>query len=396
LLREPGRRNFDVSEITDTACSRNSLDYEGLKVLAKDLGQPLHALVALAKQNDPFCAGMPSRKAQGEWFAGVWARGGFRPGIHLRGVHYWLVSQREPVLLPNGRRYENTHESWVALVPAARDARHLGLVPVDRWTDRKSSSIVHLVEPTAASITVEHAYDYNWDVRDIPALPRLELARPTIAQPYHVELWCEKTTINDLLISLARQYGLNVVTGEGEISLTQCHEVVDRAVQAGLPTRILYISDFDPAGQSMPVAVARKIEHAIYRRQLDLDIQVRNVALTKEQIIEFDIPSIPLKETELRAPDFRERHGDLAAELDALEVLHPGALRRILVKEIERYCDPDLDDATNDAAAELEQVLESVTDEVHEEHRAAIDELTAGWAEIATATETWKERAGIP
>ena len=70
------------------------------------------------------------------------------------------------------------------------------------------------------------------------------------------------------------------------------------------------ISDFDPAGQ---LTVARKIEHLIYRCGLDLDIQVRVVALTREQVIECDIPPIPLKETEKRAANFHEQHGGLAA-----------------------------------------------------------------------------------
>jgi hypothetical protein len=275
---------------------------------------------------------------------------------------------------------------------ASRDARHLDLVPADWWTDKKSASIIHLVEPTAADITLEEG-ELGSAMTEMPEPPRLELIPPTVAQPYHVELWCEKTTINDILLSLAEQYGLNVVTGEGELSVTSCVQVVDRAIASGRPVRILYISDFDPAGQSMPLTVARKIEHLIYRRGLDLDIQVRVVALTREQVIEYEIPSIPLKETERRAADFHEQHGGLAAELDALEALHPGGLRRILVEEIERYCDPDLVAATEAAAEEFASELESITEAVHEEHREQLDELEEDWAEIATSIESWNEQA---
>ena len=229
---------------------------------------------------------------------------------------------------------------------------------------------------------------------EMPEPPRLELIPPTVAQPYHVELWCEKTTINDILLSLNEQYsGLNIITGEGELSLTACVQVVDRAIASGRPVRILYISDFDPGGQSMPLTVARKIEHLIYRRDLDLDIQVRVVALTREQVIEYEIPPIPLKETERRAEKFHERHGGLAAELDALEALHPGELRRILAEEVERYCDPDLVAATEAAAQELASELEDITESVHEEHREQLDELETEWDEISSEIEAWKERA---
>jgi hypothetical protein len=39
-------------------------------------------------------------------------------------------------------------------------------------------------------------------------------------------------------------------------------------------TRILYISDFDPAGAHMPVSVARKIEYLLRRDGHDLDIRL--------------------------------------------------------------------------------------------------------------------------
>jgi hypothetical protein len=128
-------------------------------------------------------------------------------------------------------------------------------------------------------------------------------------------------------------------------------------------------------------------------RGLDLDIQVRVVALTKEQVIEYDIPPIPLKETEKRAANFHEQHGGLAAELDALEALHPGELRRILAQEIERYFDPDLAAETEAAAEEFAAELEEITESVHEEHREQLDELEEAWGEIATLIESWNARA---
>jgi hypothetical protein len=74
---------------------------------------------------------------------------------------------------------------------------------------------------------------------------------------YHVEIWAEKSTVNGVLEPLAEQYGLNLQTALGEMSLTRCHEAVRRAAGNGnRPVR----SDFDPAGQSIPVAAARKIE----------------------------------------------------------------------------------------------------------------------------------------
>ena len=120
--------------------------------------------------------------------------------------------------------------------------------------------------------------------------------------------------------------------------------LAERARQSGRPVRILYVSDFDPGGMSMPVAVARKIEFAVLSEQENLDIQVRPVVLTPDQCVQYRLPRVPLKASEKRAANFEARFGEGATELDALEALHPGELRRILVREIERYYDTSLAD----------------------------------------------------
>ena len=93
----------------------------------------------------------------------------------------------------------------------------------------------------------------------------------------------EKTTQNDILLPLCQRYGVNLITGLGELSYTRCVEAALRAKASGLPVRILYLSDFDPGGRSMPVAVARKIEFELRTKHPGLDIQVRPIFLTLEQ-----------------------------------------------------------------------------------------------------------------
>ena len=71
------------------------LDYDSIKGLAKQIGRSTKDLVALAVQNDPFYAGVPGRQREAEWFAEIWHRFGFSEGVHLRRIHYVLVSQNE-------------------------------------------------------------------------------------------------------------------------------------------------------------------------------------------------------------------------------------------------------------------------------------------------------------
>jgi hypothetical protein len=297
----------------------------------------------------------------------------------------------------------------------------LDLIPDDTLVDRRNGE-ARLFQIEARDANIElHSYLPEYEQFGLPRLPRIDrpslpwlgLDPPTVPQPYQVEIWAEKATIDDVLLPLAVRYKVNIQTGVGEVSATRCRDLVNRVEAHERPVRILYVSDFDPGGQSMPVAVARKIEFELYRRELDLDIQVRPIVLTHEQCVEYQLPRIPLKETERRAEAFEKRFGEGATELDALEAIHPGLLARILREEIRRYWDPDhhdrveetLDDIrnqlgeiNNEAANHPEVVaLMAEFDEIKAKHDAWCERteatLKAELAEIAGEREAWIERA---
>jgi hypothetical protein len=356
------------------------LDYDNIKVLAADLARPVSSLIAMSGSNDPFAI-TPGRRAGAEWFARIWKRLGMGNGAHLRRVHYAIVSQKKRVLKLDDTPYENTDADWQALNTASRDARYLDLVPAEHFVDRRNAEpLIRLSNESSPAFlsTIYEQPKIETATVSMPGLPRLFLSPPQILQPYHVELWCEKTTVNDVLEPLAGQYGLNVITGQGELSETACINVVERAQESGRPVRILYISDFDPAGVSMPVAVARKIEHRLYLKDLDLDIQLRPIALTTAQCEEYELPRITIKESEHRANAFEERHG-------------------IIETEIERYWDADLDDLIQEMAVEVESTIAEIHEEVHGQHRTEIKALETAWKQIekerARQIAAWEKRA---
>jgi hypothetical protein len=377
------------------------LRYDRIKKLAAELGRPASTLIALAPANDPFSI-TPGRRDEAQWFSRIWKQLDLGSGVHLRRVHYALVSQAKPIKMPNGLPYENTHGCWQALIRASNDARYLDLVPAEDFVDRRNAEpLIHLTNGSSRGSlwTTCNAPDIEVVASEMPDLPALRLSPPVILQPYHIEIWCEKTTINDVLEPLADEYGLNVITGAGELSQTHCVNLVKRAEESGRPVRILYISDFDPAGQSMPVAGARKIEHRLYLKQLDLDIQVRPIALTADQCERYGLPRTPIKETERRAGAFENRHGEGATELDALEAIRPGELRNIIVREIERYFDSDLNERVNETAAEVRQSISAINRTIHTEHRTEIAALESEWKGIAKEhtrrIAQWQKRAKL-
>ena len=165
------------------------------------------------------------------------------------------------------------------------------------------------------------------------------------------------------------------MTGLGELSLTATLNAVKRIEDVGKPTRILYISDFDPAGQTMPVSVSRKLEYFIKDRGLDQDIQLIPIMLTQEQIQQYHLPRIPIKETERRKARFELEFGTGAVELDALEALHPGVLRRLVRSWVAKFQDENLESNTEESRTDLVNELRSTRNEVIASHKDELDDL---------------------
>src|SRR5215472_2010818 len=118
------------------------MNYEQIKQLARVTEQRVGDLIVLAPQNDPFYTGTPNDWAMAEWFAGVWRAFGYQSGVHLRRIHYQVVSQDPPLALPNGKAYENTMECWDFLNLASKAARYLQLVDPAAFVDRKNAEAV--------------------------------------------------------------------------------------------------------------------------------------------------------------------------------------------------------------------------------------------------------------
>jgi hypothetical protein len=371
--------------------------YEQIKALAKESGRPVTDLIALASQNDPFYQGTLATRALAEWFAEVYYRQGWdRSRVHIRRCHYALVSLG--LTLPNGKPYENTMQCWDTLLIATKAARYLALVDMTSFDDRRNQEPINHVQADydPAFSVAGYLYTSNVNLPDFPSLPGYSIASYAARQPYHIELWCEKTTMNDVLEPLAEEYGGVVQTGAGELSITAARLLAERLESIGKPTRIFYISDFDPAGQSMPVAVSRKLEYFVRNGGIEQDVRLFPVVLTAEQVRRYRLPRTPIKETESRRAHFESQYGTGAVELDALEALRPGELERILRGSITRYYDTDLDARTRDARRTLERDLDTIRGQVLAGHRdeiaAARANLEAIKADLGPRMEAYSQR----
>jgi hypothetical protein len=352
------------------------MDYETIKALAKERRLSVDDLLAMARKNDPFYFGTPADWEAARWFKGVWDRFGYHTAgfpVHLRRIHYRLVSQERPIeLWFDHKPYINTETCWENLGTAVKAARYLGLVPFDGFIDARNPETEVYVPEQGDGPRVEiEALDgvlYGLPflpLRDLPALPRLALRGYEGRQRYHIWIFAEKTTMHDILRPLCRQYQVNLLAASGQLSIPQVYRAACRIRDDGRPARILYLSDLDPAGDSMPVAGARKLEwfqhftQSPLREELaDIDVRLEKVAITRQQGDDYNLPRTPLKESvSSRNKDWANRHGEGGLELDALEALHPGALRRIMTRALSKYFDGGLEGRVYSARKDVERAL---------------------------------------
>lgn len=355
--------------------------YAALKVLQQAVREeqgrkpPITDLIVLSPQNDPFYAGTETEKAMAEWFAEVF---GTSTGSHLRRIHYRLVS-RGDVMRADGVLYENDKSSWSYLNNASRFARYLGLMDPEDIVDRRNPS-PHIYMAPGLGLRPEWSYEVDTNRLDRintylgssyfePVEVETEVSGylyEEYLQPYHVEVWAEKTTMNDILVPLCRTLGANYVSGAGYQSITAMVSLLrDRVARLEKPCRVLYISDYDAAGRNMPKQMARHMEFWSERYGTDYDIRVEPIVMTAEQARNYPA-----------APDSG------AVELDAMEELDPGLLARIVRENVAQFRDFDLSHKVHVNAREAQRVVDEAVEKAIAEELAAVEEVKGEAEEI--------------
>lgn len=379
--------------------------YDDIKKLKKQLDSiaSVSELLALHRSNDPFYIGTKGQREKARWFTEVWQRFGYDTGVHLRRIHYQLISQDDPRLY-NGDPYRNTESCWNNLIKSAKFARHLGYIDADRLEDRRNPdpiltiSAENISEP---STFVDYFQLKEWNKPEIQASLKeqinWELPEPEILnfdysaaeQPYYIELWIEKSTMNDVLEPICREYGINLIIGEGFQSITSTVKALKRINELGKPARIFYISDFDPAGKGMPIAVARQIE--FYRKQFaeGVEVKLEPIALLLDQVKQYELPRTPIKDSDNRKEGFESEYGEGAVELDALEALYPGELKEIVEDHAKKYRDFELQQKFREAEKEYkEKARQKWKDKINKE----IDKLESVQQATTEILERYKVR----
>jgi hypothetical protein len=146
----------------------------------------------------------------------------------------------------------------------------------------------------------------------------------------YVEIWIEKDALAGVIYPVTEEYDVPLMVSLGYASLTFLHSADESIEAQGKPAYIYYLGDYDPSGIHIP----QRIEADLRTFAPDAEIHFERVAVTSDQIREWNLPTRPTKQSDSRSKGF---DGE-SVELDAIPA---GKLRDLVRDCIEWHIDPE-------------------------------------------------------
>jgi hypothetical protein len=226
--------------------------------------------------------------------------------------------------------YPKTEGAYESLTNHLVRARRARVIPFESIRD------------DGASVMEETHYSGEEDFyRDIRQMGERYERDKLANQKRDIRVYCESAGMMPQLRRVTRRYSVPVYSCSGFDSLTAKYDLADDVAKThtyrGKPTVILHLGDHDPSGETIFDAISEDV-HAF----LEVDVPHKapddvaifeRVALTEEEIAEYDLPTDPAKESSHSAGWGSRR----ACQLEALE---PDVLAELLASAIEGYMDP--------------------------------------------------------
>lgn len=178
-------------------------------------------------------------------------------------------------------------------------------------------------------------------------------------QENYVEVWIEKDALSRLAENAVSDLNVKVCPSKGYSSFTYIAETVNRLRRIkDRNIHILYFGDFDPSG----LDIERDLYDRLVRYGSPSDLTVTRIALTREQIDEYDLPPFPAKTSDVRYERFvYETGSNDAVELDALE---PPVLTQMIHDAVSELIDWDIWNERRQEEEDLQQKIKEKLEEV--------------------------------
>jgi len=233
--------------------------------------------------------------------------------LTLRQIYYRLVAGG---LIPNRR---SAYNGLSAQLVKAREMRE---VPESRIVDRSRSIEDRAYDSPedfldAAIWTTENRFFYRyWKTQDV-----------------YCEAWVEKDALAQVIAGAVEELNTIVAPSRGYSSYSYIRDAVRRFQKnRGEAERvvILYFGDHDPSGLDMTRDLQDRFN--AYSRGFLFTVEVKRIALSFDQVQEYDLIPNPTKITDSRAGGYIAKYGDECWELDAIE---PDELVRLVRESAE-------------------------------------------------------------
>ena len=149
---------------------------------------------------------------------------------------------------------------------------------------------------------------YHTPTYDSPAALIQRYARAYRVDPWAqtdhcVEVWTESRSIAGVIEATCREYAVSLYPSGGFTSLSLGFEAAEHVLRmrGDRPVEIIYIGDYDPAGVLIDKSIMSELNTHITDR-----LTLHRIAITQEQIAQYDLPTKPRKKSEQRRRDIEE------------------------------------------------------------------------------------------
>jgi hypothetical protein len=249
----------------------------------------------------------------------------------VRQVYYRLVAQQK---LPNST------SSYNRVKRVLTEARLEGTVSFDSIEDRTRS----IISPDGEQEESVGRYTRSWEAHIRNLDEHYDLPR-WWGQPSKVVVLVEKQALQGLFMDVCEERAVDLLVCRGYPSLTVLYKLAKSLRRCEEDVQLLYFGDYDPSG----LDIDRNVEERL-SEDFGATFTFERIAISLDQIEEYDIPPAPAKLTDSRTRGMEEKYGEaMQVELDAID---PPDLQTIIGDAIDAHFDEDIYD--NDRADELE------------------------------------------
>lgn len=229
--------------------------------------------------------------------------------LTLRQAYYQLVARG---YIPNNER------SYKNIGNLINDGRLAGLIDWYSITDRTRYLRGHSHWDEPADVIASVKYSYNLDKWK--------------GQPNYVEVWVEKDALVDIVGQACDPIDTPYFSCRGYTSQSEMWGAAQRFIRQGYREQriIIHLGDHDPSGIDMTRDIQERLN------MFGADVYVKRVALTMNQIDQYNPPPNPAKLSDSRCHAYMEQFGDESWELDALE---PSVITNLIRNEVTAFRD---------------------------------------------------------